>query len=489
MTASGTRPAASGTSAANARQFPPGFLWGAATASYQIEGAAAEDGRTPSIWDTFSHTPGKVFGGHTGDVAADHYHRFRDDVRLMADLGLGAYRFSVSWSRVQPTGRGPAVERGLDFYRALTDELLAHGIEPFATLYHWDLPQDLEDAGGWPARDTADRFGEYARIVGDALGDRVQMWTTLNEPWCSAFLGYGSGVHAPGRTDPVAALRAAHHLNLAHGRAAEALRSVLPARAQLSVTLNLHHVRARSESPADLDAARRVDAVGNRVFTGPLLDGAYPRDLVADTRRLTDWSFVRDGDLAAIGRHPLDGLGLNYYTPTLVSAGAAPDVPRNDGHGHGAGGHSPWPGADDVTFHQPPGERTAMGWSVDPTGLYDLLARVSRERPGLPLLITENGAAYEDAVGPDGTVDDPERIAYLHGHLDAVLKAISNGADVRGYFLWSLMDNFEWAHGYGKRFGAVYVDYDTQMRIPKSSARWYAGVVRAGRLPAPPTTA
>lgn len=487
MTASDTRPAESGTAAANGRQFPPGFLWGAATASYQIEGAAAEDGRTPSIWDTFSRTPGKVFEGHTGDVAADHYHRFRDDVRLMADLGLGAYRFSVSWSRVQPTGRGPAVERGLDFYRALTDELLEHGIQPVVTLYHWDLPQDLEDAGGWPARDTADRFGEYARIVADALGDRVQMWTTLNEPWCSAFLGYGSGVHAPGRTDPVAALRAAHHLNLAHGRAAEALRSVLPARAQLSITLNLHQVRALTESAADLDAARRIDAVGNRVFTGPLLDGAYPQDLITDTQRLTDWSFVQDGDLAAIGRHPLDALGVNYYTPTLVSAGAAPEGPRSDGHG--ASEHSPWPGANDVTFHQPPGERTAMGWSVDPTGLYDLLARVSREHPGLPLLITENGAAYEDTVGPDGTVDDPERIAYLHGHLDAVLKAVENGVDVRGYFLWSLMDNFEWSYGYSKRFGAVYVDYDTQVRIPKSSAHWYAGVVRTGSLPAEPSTA
>ncbi|MFD8074095.1 GH1 family beta-glucosidase [Streptomyces sp. NPDC059718] len=481
MTASDIRPAASGTAAASGHQFPPGFLWGAATAAYQIEGAAAEDGRTPSIWDTFSHTPGKVFEGHSGDVAADHYHRFRDDVRLMADLGLSAYRFSVSWSRVQPTGRGPAVERGLDFYRALTDELLEHGIQPAVTLYHWDLPQELEDAGGWPARDTAERFGEYARIVAEALGDRVQLWTTLNEPWCSAFLGYGSGVHAPGRTDPVAALRAAHHLNLGHGRAAEALRSVLPARAQLGITLNLHQVRALTGSPADVDAARRIDAVGNRVFTGPLLQGAYPKDLLEDTRGLTDWSFVQDGDLAAIKRHSLDVLGINYYTPTLVSDGASVDGPRSDGHGSSA--FSPWPGADDVAFHQPPGERTAMGWSVDPTGLYDLLMRMNREFPDLPLLITENGAAYEDSVGPDGAVHDPERVEYLRVHLEAVHRAMRSGADVRGYFLWSLMDNFEWAYGYSKRFGAVYVDYETQERIPKSSAHWYAGVARAGALP------
>ncbi|MFE2428291.1 GH1 family beta-glucosidase [Streptomyces sp. NPDC059373] len=484
MTASDTRPATA-TAATTSRQFPSGFLWGAATAAYQIEGAAAEDGRTPSIWDTFSRTPGKVFEGQTGDVAADHYHRFRDDVRLIADLGLSAYRFSVSWSRVQPTGRGPAVQRGLDFYRALVDELLEHGIQPAVTLYHWDLPQELEDAGGWPQRDTAERFGDYARIVGEALGDRVEHWITLNEPWCSAFLGYGSGVHAPGRTDPVAALRAAHHLNLAHGRAAAALRDTLPARAQVAATLNLHQIRPLTDSPADLDAARRIDAVGNRVFTGPLIKGAYPQDLLRDTERLTDWHFVREGDLAAIHRHPLDFLGINYYAPTVVSAAtdSDPDNARNDGHG--ASDHSPWPAAEDVAFHQADGPRTAMGWSVDATGLSDLLLRCTRDFPGLPLLITENGAAYEDIPGPDGSVHDPERIAYLHSHLDAVLKAVDNGADVRGYFLWSLMDNFEWAYGYSKRFGAVFIDYDTQARIPKSSAHWYAQVARTGELPAP----
>ncbi|MFJ8647074.1 GH1 family beta-glucosidase [Streptomyces sp. NPDC093546] len=476
MTASDARPLTA------TRQFPPGFLWGAATAAYQIEGAAAEGGRTPSIWDTFSRTPGKVFQGHTGDVATDHYHRFRGDVRLMAELGLSAYRFSVSWSRVQPTGRGPAVQKGLDFYRELVDELLAHGISPTLTLYHWDLPQELEDAGGWPHRATAERFGEYAALVADALGDRVGRWITLNEPWCSAFLGYGSGVHAPGRTDPVAALRAAHHLNLGHGLAVQALRAALPADAEVSVSLNVHEVRPLTSAAEDIDAVRRIDAVGNRIWLGPMLDGAYPEDLLADTAALTDWSFVRPGDLNAVHQR-LDSLGVNYYTPTVVSKIRDGDTaPRDDGHG--ASSHSPWPGAEDIAFHQPPGERTAMGWAVDPTGLYDLLMRLAGDHPGLPLLITENGAAYEDEVAADGSVHDPARIAYVHGHLEAVHRAIAEGADVRGYFLWSLMDNFEWAYGYDKRFGAVHVDYETQTRTPKSSAHWYAEVARSGELPA-----
>ncbi|AZM87569.1 MULTISPECIES: GH1 family beta-glucosidase [Streptomyces] len=465
------------------RTFPSGFLWGTATAAYQIEGAAREDGRTPSIWDTFSHTPGKVFEGHTGDVAVDHYHRFAEDVRLMSELGLGAYRFSVSWSRVQPTGRGPAVQKGLDFYRRLVDELLAAGIEPALTLYHWDLPQDLEDAGGWPERVTAERFAAYAGLVADALGDRVKRWTTLNEPWCSAFLGYGSGVHAPGRTDPVAALRAAHHLNLGHGLAAQALRASLPGGAQLSVSLNLHAVRPLNPCAQDREAARRIDAVGNRIWLGPMLEGAYPRDLFADTAHLTDWSFVRDGDAATI-HQPLDLLALNYYTPTVVSH-VAPGAGRPQDDGHGDSEHSPWPGADDVAFHRAPGERTAMGWPVDPDALHGLIARTAARYPGLPLVISENGAAYEDEVGPDGTVHDPRRAAYVHAHLEAVHRAITDGADVRGYFLWSLLDNFEWSYGYAKRFGAVHVDYETLERTPKSSALWYSRVARTGRLHAP----
>ncbi|MFI9645978.1 GH1 family beta-glucosidase [Streptomyces sp. NPDC052040] len=470
------------TESATPVTFPADFLWGAATSAYQIEGAVREDGRTPSIWDTFSHTPGRTADGDTGDIAVDHYHRYREDVALMAELGLTAYRFSVSWSRVQPTGRGPAVQRGLDFYRRLVDELLAHGIRPAITLYHWDLPQELEDAGGWPERDTAFRFAEYARILGEALGDRVDQWITLNEPWCSAFLGYGSGVHAPGRTDPVAALRAAHHLNLAHGLGTSALRSVMPARNSVAVSLNSSVVRTVSRDPADLAAARTIDDLANGVFHGPMLHGAYPETLFAATSSVTDWSQVRDGDLETI-RQPLDALGLNYYTPALVSAAAtaAPGGPRADGHG--ASAHSPWPGADDVVFHRTPGERTGMGWTVDPTGLYELLMRYTRETPGLPLYITENGAAYDDKQDPDGRVHDPERIAYLHGHLSAVHRALSDCADVRGYYLWSLLDNFEWSYGYSKRFGAVHVDYATLARTPKSSARWYGRAARTGTLP------
>ncbi|MFE7627581.1 GH1 family beta-glucosidase [Streptomyces sp. NPDC057509] len=477
------RPDTAPKPAPEATKFPTGFLWGAATAAYQVEGAAAEDGRTPSIWDTFSRTPGKVRNGDTGDIAADHYHRYRDDVALMKQLGLKAYRFSISWSRVQPTGRGPAVERGLDFYRKLVDELLEAGITPVATLYHWDLPQELEDAGGWPERATAERFADYTAIMAGALGDRVGTWTTFNEPWCSAFLGYGSGVHAPGRTEPASALRAAHHLNLAHGRAIEVLRTQLPASAQTSVTLNLHQVRPLTSSPADADAARRIDAVGNRVFTGPMLHGAYPEDLLADTAHIVDWSkLVQDGDLEAIAR-PVDVLGVNYYTPTLVSTpGEGAGDTRNDGHG--ASDFSPWPGSEHVAFHLAEGKpTTAMNWSIDPNGLYNLLMDVTREHPGIPLMVTENGAAFDDYVSPEGRVQDPERVAYLHGHLDAVRRAVADGADVRGYFLWSLMDNFEWAYGYSKRFGAVYVDYASQRRIPKDSAHWYADVIRRHALP------
>ncbi|WTL51062.1 GH1 family beta-glucosidase [Streptomyces sp. NBC_01497] len=462
--------------------FPPDFLWGTATASYQIEGAAREDGRTPSIWDVYSHTPGRVLNGDTGDVADDHYHRWHEDLGILADLGVGAYRFSVAWPRVQPTGSGPANAKGLDFYSKLVDGLLEKGVQPVATLYHWDLPQELEDAGGWPERETAYRFAEYAGVVADALGDRVRTWTTLNEPWCSAFLGYGSGVHAPGRTDAADSLRAAHHLNLAHGLAVRELRERLPAEAQVSVTLNLHQVRPLSEGAEDLDAARRIDGTANRVFTGPMLDGAYPDDVLADTAHLTDWSFVRDGDTAII-HQPLDFLGVNYYSPTLVSYDKEGAAHGSDGHG--ASEHSPWPAGEGVAFHQAPGPRTAMGWGIDPTGLYDLLRRVGGEHPDLPVVITENGAAFDDRIGADGVVDDPERIAYLRGHLGEVHRALTAGVDVRGYFLWSLLDNFEWGYGYSKRFGAVYVDYETQRRIPKASARWYAQVARTGTLPAP----
>ncbi|MFD5114447.1 GH1 family beta-glucosidase [Streptomyces sp. NPDC058391] len=451
-------------------RFPRGFRWGTATAAYQIEGAATEDGRTPSIWDTFSRTPGRVRNGDTGDIAADHYHRMDEDVALLKELGVTDYRFSVSWPRVQPTGRGPAVQLGLDFYRRLVDALLTAGIRPVATLYHWDLPQELEDAGGWPQRDTANRFAQYAQIMVDALGDRVATWTTLNEPWCAAFLGYASGVHAPGRTQPVAALRAAHHFNLAHGLATRVLRDALPKSAEISLTLNLHAARPLTDSAADLDAVRRIDAVGNRIFLDPVFHGRLPQDLIDDTASLTDWSFVQDGDLETASA-PVDSLGINYYSPTIVAAGSS------------AGDPSPWPGADEhVRFVPAPGPRTAMDWPIDADGLYELLTRLRDELPNTPLMVTENGAAYDDYADPSGAVHDPERVAYLRDHLTAVHRAIGDGAKVRGYFLWSLLDNFEWAYGYSKRFGIVHVDFATQRRTVKDSARWYAAAISRNGL-------
>ncbi|OPC80197.1 beta-glucosidase [Embleya scabrispora] len=470
-----------------ADRFPPGFVWGAATAAYQIEGAAAEDGRAPSIWDTFSRVPGRVHAGDTGDVATDHYHRYREDVALMAELGLGAYRFSIAWARVRPTGSGPANAAGLDFYDRLVDELLAHGVDPYATLYHWDLPQALQDAGGWGARDTSARFADYARLVAARLGDRVRDWTTLNEPWCSAFLGHGSGVHAPGATDQELSLRANHHLLLAHGLGVAALRAELPAGHRIGITLNPAAVRPLSDRPADLDAVRRVDGLANRIHLGPLLRGEYPADVLRDTASVTDWAFVRDGDLAEIAR-PIDVLGVNYYTPLLVG-GAEDDGTgtaraaglRDDGHG--ASGYSPWPACADVRFAQVPGERTAMGWGVDPSGLYDVLSRLRAEAPGLPLMVTENGAAYEDRMDPTGAIEDVERTAYIAAHVAAVGRAVDDGVDVRGYFVWSLLDNFEWAYGYTKRFGIVHVDFATGRRTPKRSARWYAAVIAGNRVP------
>jgi beta-glucosidase len=451
--------------------FPADFLWGSATAAYQIEGAVDEEGREPSIWDTFSHTPGKVHAGDTGDVADDHYHRWQSDVDAMAALGLNAYRFSISWPRVMPGGRlNPA---GVDFYSRLVDALVEREIKPVATLYHWDLPQRLEDAGGWPARDTALRFAEYAEQIGRALGDRVHMWTTLNEPWCTAFLGYAAGVHAPGLTDPAAALAAAHHLNLGHGLAARALRGVVSPSALHSVTLNLHHARGGAE------AIRKVDAVSNRIFLDPMLNGAYPDDLLSDTAAITDWSFVRDGDEASIAT-PLDVLGVNYYAPIQVRVG---DGTRRGSDGHRLGPGSPWVGCDNVEFVPLPGAYTEMGWPIDATGLTELLQRLHRDHPGMPIMITENGAAFDDKVDADGQVHDDARIAYLHDHLAAVGGAIGDGVDVRGYFAWSLLDNFEWAYGYSKRFGLIHVDYETQVRTWKDSAHWYKNVIAANALP------
>jgi beta-glucosidase len=469
-----------------ALHFPQGFLWGAATAAYQIEGAVTAGGRTPSIWDTFAHTPGRISGGDHGDVADDHYHRFRDDVALMAELGLTSYRFSVSWPRITPhvtaDGIGPVSAEGVAFYSELVDALLTAGIAPSLTLYHWDLPQALEDAGGWTSRATAERFAEYAEVVAAALGDRVPLFITLNEPWCSAYLGYASGVHAPGRTEDAAALAAVHHLNLAHGLGTAAVRRAAPS-ARVAVTLNLAWVCPETGSAADAEAARRVDGVANRVFLDPILSGRYPDDVVGDTAAVTGWGFVRPGDLEIISA-PIDVLGVNYYSPTVVRHWTR-ELPKETADGHGDGLATPWVACDDVEFPRPPGPTTAMGWGIDPRGMTELLLRVAREHPGLDLMVTENGAAFPGDEVVDGRVADPERVAYIRDHLAAVHAAIEAGAPVVGYCVWSLLDNFEWAWGYAKRFGVVHVDYATLERTPKDSAWFYAGVVRANALSAP----
>ncbi|WP_051761683.1 GH1 family beta-glucosidase [Microbispora rosea] len=442
------------------------FLWGTATSSYQIEGAVAEDGRTPSIWDTFCATPGTVTDGDTGAVACDHYHRMPEDVAIMAELGMDVYRFSLAWPRVQPDGTGGGNPAGIAFYDRLVDELLAKGIRPWVTLYHWDLPQALEDAGGWPSRDTAYRFADYAAIAYDALGDRVDQWTTLNEPWCSAFLGYVTGQHAPGRQDARAGMAALHHLLLGHGLATRAIRDRAEAsgrsdRLEVGITLNLAPKIPASDSPADVAAARWADGFDNRLYLDPLLRGEYPADIANKLDELGCPLPVRDGDLALIAQ-PLDVLGVNYYSSQAVQAGRV--------------GQNGWPSPVALRRDVP---RTAMDWEVTPAALTDLLLRLEREYPGPAWYITENGAAYADVPDENGYVDDVERAEYLRSHIDATLEARARGANVRGYFAWSLLDNFEWAFGYDRRFGIVRVDYDTLRRTPKRSARYYAERVAA----------
>ncbi|WP_433533226.1 GH1 family beta-glucosidase [Micromonospora sp. CA-263727] len=443
-----------------AATFPDGFRWGVATSAYQIEGATDADGRTASIWDTFCQVPGAVAGGESGAVACDHYHRMPQDVALMAGLGVDTYRFSVSWPRVQPGGRGPANGPGLDFYDRLVDRLLAAGIDPWVTLYHWDLPQELEEAGGWPERDTVWRFADYADLVFDRLQDRVSCWTTLNEPWCVAVYGYADGIHAPGRRDRAAAMHAVHHLLLAHGEAVNRMR----ARStrddhQFGITLNLTPTVPYRHTPADLDAARRADGLGIRIYLDPLLRGHYPDDTVADLAADGISLPVRPGDLQTIAT-PLDVLGVNYYFTDTVRADGV--VVRN-------------------------AATTALGWPITPHGLTDLLLRLLRDYPAVPVVITENGGAFPDRRPPAvaGPVEDRDRIAFLRAHIRAVADAIERGADIRGYFVWTLLDNFEWAHGYGPTFGLVSVDRDTLHRTPKHSARWYRDLISAQRSGGP----
>ena len=435
--------------------------YGVATASYQVEGAVDEDGRGRSIWDTLCDRPGAILDGSSGAVACDQYHRLDEDLDLVRDLGVSAYRFSVAWPRVQPTGSGSVNAAGLDYYERLVDGLLARGLRPLPTLYHWDLPQPLEDDGGWPVRATAERFAEYAAVVHARLGDRVTDWTTLNEPWCSAFLGYAAGVHAPGRREPDAAYAAAHHLLLGHALAAEAIGGS-------GIVLNLTTVYADDEQAGD--AARFVDAIHNGTWLDPLLDGRYPEVLVAAVPGLSDPALVREGDLARI-QGSASWLGVNYYTPNRVTS--TPPQARAVGQDSSAYPYAPPHG------YAPREPRTAMGWEVHPDSLEGLLVGLSRRAPHLPLRVTENGAAYDDDVrADDGSVEDADRVAYFDGHLAAVDRARAAGADVRSYVAWTLLDNFEWAEGYTKKFGLVEIEPQTLRRLPKASYRWYADRVR-----------
>ncbi|WP_055478667.1 GH1 family beta-glucosidase [Sphaerimonospora mesophila] len=434
-------------------RFPDGFVWGAATAAYQIEGATTEDGRGASIWDTFSATPGNVRDGDTGEPAADHYHRYREDLDLIAELGLGSYRFSIAWPRIQPTGTGRPNQKGLDFYRRLVDGLAERGVSPMATLFHWDLPQELQDRGGWENRDTAARFADYAEIVFDALD--IGDWLTINEPKTIVQSGYQFGDHAPGVRDEARAFVACHHLLLAHGLAAQVLHDRHPGR-RIGPALNLHPTYPADDTPEAARAARHADGLENRLYLDPIFKGHYPEDTL---RWISERGPMRDhileGDLATIST-PIDLLGVQYYTPHFV-----------DGDG-------------ERVFKHPTAQ--AEWLEIYPEGLYDVVTRLTRDYPRVPLVITENGLPTLDEPGPDGRVRDEGRIAFLRDHLAALHRAVEEGARVEGYHVWSLLDNFEWAQGYSQRFGIVYVDYATQKRIPKDSALWYRDVVKTGEL-------
>jgi beta-glucosidase len=446
-------------SAPDTAAFGPGFLWGVATSAYQIEGAVAEDGRSPSIWDTFCKVPGAIDNGDDGSSACDHYHRWPEDLALMRGLGVDSYRFSVAWPRIVPGGTGAVNPAGLAFYDRLVDALLEAGIQPNATLYHWDLPQVLQDRGGWSERATAEAFAEYSGVVAAALGDRVSDWSTLNEPLCSAWIGHLEGRMAPGVRDLTTAVRASFHLHLGHGLAAQAIRAASPGQTRIGIVNNLSTCEPASDSEADLAATRRADGHINRWWLDPVLGLGYPQDML-DVYRvdLPD----RGGDLATIAQ-PLDWMGVNYYFRQIIAADPEGDAPY---------------------FRQLPGpnpEQTAMGWEVHANGLEELLLRLTREYGVKQLLVTENGAAYQDTVAADGSVTDPGRTAYLEQHLAACARASAAGAPLAGYYAWSLLDNFEWSYGYDKRFGLIHVDYATQRRTVKASGRRYAEIISAHR--------
>ncbi len=437
--------------------FPKDFVWGVATSAYQIEGAWKEDGKGPSIWDTFTHTPGKITNDENGDVAVDHYHRYREDIELMKELGLDAYRFSIAWSRILPEGTGQVNQAGLDFYDRLVDELLKQGIEPYACLFHYDLPQALQEKGGWPKRETAFAFGEYARVVTARLSDRIKIWMTHNEPWVSAAAGYFDGSHAPGIKDPAATFRAMHHLLLSHGLAAEAIRAEAKQPVKVGITLNLNPVHPATESKKDIEAARKMDTVLNRSMLDPLLKGTSPMKDVAAIRLLTA-GLIKPGDLEKI--QTLDLLGVNYYTRTVVK-----NNPK-----------FPVVAVDQI---HPEGNEYSGMWEIYPEGIHELLVRIWKDyHPTCDIMVTENGIPVPDGLDFDGRVRDERRIRYLRNHIYQVYRAMEEGVPIKGYFHWSLMDNFEWAWGYGHRFGLVYVDFKTLQRTIKDSGRWFAQVIK-----------
>ncbi|RLD03097.1 MAG: beta-glucosidase [Chloroflexi bacterium] len=443
-------------------KFPKNFIWGTATSSYQIEGAWNEDGKGESIWDRFSHTPEKIKDASSGDVACDHYHRYQEDVDLMKSLGMQAYRFSIAWARIFPDGRGEVNQAGLDFYDNLVDALLDAGIRPFVTLYHWDLPQALQDEGGWENRAIVDAFAEYADVVSKRLGDRVKDWITHNEPWVAAYIGNAWGVHAPGKTEYKSALRVAHHLLLSHGAAVPIIRKN-SADSQVGITLNLTVADpADPENPSDWDAARQMDGFMNRWFLDPLYGRHYPADMVAsfDTAYPDSINFIEEGDLETIAA-PTDFLGVNYYTRAVVRAteGVMPEQVKVE-----------------------TSDYTDMNWEIHPVSLTELLNRLYYDYRPRKIYITENGASYATAPNKEGRVEDTKRLEFLQGHFNAAHRALQDGVPLAGYFVWSFMDNFEWGEGYGERFGITWVDFDTQERIPKDSALWYSKVIEANGL-------
>jgi beta-glucosidase len=440
--------------------FPENFIWGVATASYQIEGSVADDGRGESIWDRFSHTPGKILNGDTGDVACDHYRRYKQDVQLMKELGIKGYRFSVAWPRIYPQGRGQINRKGIDFYSSLVDELLNSGIEPAVTLYHWDLPQALQDLGGWANRDVADYFAEYAFKMYDVLGDRVKKWITHNEPWVVAFLGNAFGVHAPGYKDYALAVNVSHNLILSHAKAVQAFRQSGIKDGQIGITLNLSPVYPASDKAEDMEAVQLLDGCQNRWFLDPVVYGAYPEDILALYREKFNAPVIKDGDMEFIAQQPVDFIGVNYYSRAVVKKGRETNIEHV----------------------RPEGVYTEMDWEVYPEGLYDLLIRLHKDYNAPVIYITENGAAFKDDKIVDDMVDDQERLDYLKSHFEAAHKAIQDGVKLKGYYVWSFMDNFEWSYGYSKRFGIVYVDYDTMRRTPKKSALWYRDVIENNSL-------